>query len=330
MTGLHPPANWFWSDESPTVTSTTSGSTASELWNYLVQTQQVFEGKVPEMKKPFSVDLAVSKGVIWPYADYSRGAKELAKEMGMVRMKTNDAHYILSSGPISRNMVVVNWGNFKLPNIAFNPPYHSIAINGEGVKECADKMKFFEMMTGKVRIPETSKKLEDAMKWIADGETVFGRKSRGSGGTDICFYDTDPEAFASSDFYSLYKKKKDEFRVHIVDNDVILVQRKAVRDTDDDGNVIDKSKIDFRIRNHKNGFVFKRYDVHAPDDVIEQAQKAIKTAGLDFGAVDVIFNQHEGRAYVLEVNTAPGLEGTTVIDYAKALRGLIQKRLDNS
>jgi D-alanine-D-alanine ligase-like ATP-grasp enzyme len=41
---------------------------------------------------------------------------------------------------------------------------------------------------------------------------------------------------------------------------------------------------------------------------------------LDFGAVDVIWNEKQQRAYVLEVNTAPGLEGQTVDDYARGIK----------
>jgi D-alanine-D-alanine ligase-like ATP-grasp enzyme len=37
---------------------------------------------------------------------------------------------------------------------------------------------------------------------------------------------------------------------------------------------------------------------------------------LDFGAVDIIYNAKRNECYVLEVNTAPGLEGTTVEKYA--------------
>jgi D-alanine-D-alanine ligase-like ATP-grasp enzyme len=46
--------------------------------------------------------------------------------------------------------------------------------------------------------------------------------------------------------------------------------------------------------------------------------------GLDFGAADVLFNARRNQAYVLEVNTAPGLEGQTVNDYAEAFKEMIR------
>ena len=56
-----------------------------------------------------------------------------------------------------------------------------------------------------------------------------------------------------------------------------------------------------------------------PEGIVEQAKRSVIEAGLDFGAVDVIYNVHHKKAYVLEVNTAPGLEGTTLEVYARAI-----------
>ena len=51
----------------------------------------------------------------------------------------------------------------------------------------------------------------------------------------------------------------------------------------------------------------------------EKRNAAIKALGLDFGAVDIIYNEAEDQHYVLEVNTAPGLEGTTLQKYTEAI-----------
>ena len=69
-----------------------------------------------------------------------------------------------------------------------------------------------------------------------------------------------------------------------------------------------------------NGFIFARNEIQIPEDVTVQATKAFEITGLDFGAVDVIYNERQSAAYVLEINTAPGLEGTTDTDYAQMLR----------
>jgi len=48
------------------------------------------------------------------------------------------------------------------------------------------------------------------------------------------------------------------------------------------------------------------------------AKKAVAALGLDFGAVDIGILK-DGRAAVIEVNTAPGLDGSTVEAYAKQI-----------
>jgi glutathione synthase/RimK-type ligase-like ATP-grasp enzyme len=54
----------------------------------------------------------------------------------------------------------------------------------------------------------------------------------------------------------------------------------------------------------------------------EAAIRTVEILGLDFGAVDIIWNKKQDRYYVLEVNTAPGLEGETVVRYANAFKEL--------
>jgi D-alanine-D-alanine ligase-like ATP-grasp enzyme len=76
------------------------------------------------------------------------------------------------------------------------------------------------------------------------------------------------------------------------------------------------------VRNLANGFVFQRNGIEVPEVVRQVARDTLLAVeGLTFGAVDVIFNERANRAYALEINTAPGLEGTTVDDYVTFFRG---------
>jgi len=54
-----------------------------------------------------------------------------------------------------------------------------------------------------------------------------------------------------------------------------------------------------------------------PEDIFLQSTLAVNCLGLDFGAVDIIYNQKKDVSFVLEVNTAPGLEGSTLNEYVK-------------
>jgi D-alanine-D-alanine ligase-like ATP-grasp enzyme len=55
-----------------------------------------------------------------------------------------------------------------------------------------------------------------------------------------------------------------------------------------------------------------------PAGLRELGVAAVAAVGLDFGAVDIIWNQTQDRCYVLEINTAPGLCNTTCQKYAEA------------
>ena len=139
-----------------------------------------------------------------------------------------------------------------------------------------------------------------------------------------------------------YVPKREEYRVHLTRKGAFLVQKKvqrkeniiaqAARDNQArlriGGEIPDQAtpdvKIDWKVRNLKNGFIFARNDgVNPPADVVAQAQKAFAKTDLDFGAVDVIFVAKTKEAWVLEVNTSPGLEGSTVEDYANAIKGML-------
>ena len=62
----------------------------------------------------------------------------------------------------------------------------------------------------------------------------------------------------------------------------------------------------------------KTFDL--PEDCEKQAVAAVVALGLDFGAVDVVYNVKEQKAYVLEVNSAPGLSGTTLDKYVEVFK----------
>jgi glutathione synthase/RimK-type ligase-like ATP-grasp enzyme len=220
---------------------------------------------------------------------------------------------------------IINWGHRGINDqLAFFLQHGLAVINRpQSVAGVSNKLAFFNLAqaaTDGPRIPVFTNDLAQATAWLSDGITVMGRSTHGSCGKDIAFFNEAPDRFNASEFWVQYKLKKDEYRIHIMNGKVISQQKKALRKTDAEGNPIDKANVDFKIRNLRNGFIFQRLGLSIPADVVIQALKAMAISGLDFGAVDVIYNQHEDRAYVLEINTAPGLEGTTLEDYLTAFK----------
>lgn len=259
---------------------------------------------------------------MWIYAwnEASVGARGLADGLGVRRIRHENSKFVGKP-----NRKVLNWGASRLPDTVSVCQVINPAL---AVLRASNKLTFFQTMSVEEgpRVPKWTDDPTDAVDWHNKGIEVVGRRTvNGHSGEGIVFFSDVPNIneLLSFPLYTQYKKKSEEFRVHIVRGQVIDVQKKLLRVTDDEGNRIDPKEIDFRVRNLANGFVFGRNDITVHDDVLEQANRAFRLSGLDFGAVDVIWNDHEKQAYVLEINTAPGLQGTTLENYVTAFKQLM-------
>jgi glutathione synthase/RimK-type ligase-like ATP-grasp enzyme len=236
---------------------------------------------------------------VWPYKQGSRSAKALADALGGKVLKKEGSKYVRRAGD-----AVINWGDSSAGNLSC----YNLAGN---VALAANKLLAFRALKeAGVNFPDFSSD-KQGVKW--EGLTVVRHKLSGHSGEGVELRDAGD--LPSAPLYVQYVPKKTEYRVHVVGKQIVLVQRKARNPNCDNPN--------WKVRNHDNGFIFVRNDVKAPSSVEEQAVRAIKALGLDFGAVDIIWNDKQQKAYVLEVNTAPGLEGSTVDDYARGFRNLI-------
>lgn len=177
---------------------------------------------------------------------------------------------------------------------------------------------------GIARTPEFTTDFHVAINWLLHGSTVVERHIlNGNSGAGIRLVEPDDEeGVRKAPLYVKYVPKKQEYRIHVCGGEAVDIQRKARRK-----DVADEA-INWKIRNHDNGFVFARNeDGVVPQDVIIQSVNAVKILGLDFGAVDVIFNDKEQKAYVLEVNTAPGMAGTTLEGYVGRFKDFIDGKV---
>jgi len=248
--------------------------------------------------------------LLYPYKSGSTGAKALAQAIGARRIKHTGSR--LRGGP---DKTVLNWGANELP-----PEVQKCRVlnTPESVSVATNKLQCFQVLEGHNvgTVPYTASRGQ-AGAWLAQGKAVVQRTLlRASAGRGIIMADT-KEDLVNAPLYTQYIKKESEWRVHIIDGDIIDIQRK-VRDSR-----VPTEDVDWRVRNHDRGFIFQRHDVHPPVEVVTAATEAVAALGLFFGAVDVIFNRHHGKAYVLEVNCAPGLEGTTLENYARKFREVV-------
>jgi glutathione synthase/RimK-type ligase-like ATP-grasp enzyme len=206
----------------------------------------------------------------------------------------------------------VNWGNSKSDFTTVNGSYHNHLNYPDAVAKAIDKKSAFaHMKAAGVSVPEVTVDAQVAKGWVEEGKEVVARKTlTGKGGAGILIVNKET-AFPTCPLYTLYKRKKSEYRVHIFNGHVIDFQQKKRRKG---------QPADDKIRTAGNGWVFCREGITLPESAKAESIRAVSSLGLVFGGVDVIWNEHEQKAYVLEVNTAPGIEGTTVISYANAIR----------
>lgn len=241
---------------------------------------------------------------ILPYRQGSRSARSLADAIGGRVLRLQGSRFV----PRQRDFII-NWGNTE-PQRAHVYPARFLQLPNS-VRNASNKLYFFGLMAEQDAdiIPQfwTSRNDIPPDAYPVVCRTVLA----GHSGDGIVIAD-DPSQLVDAPLYTKYIKKQDEYRIHVGklpngNTSIISVQRKARREGFEDPN--------WRVRNHHNGFVFVRGGVNPPQEVLDASARALLATGLDFGAVDVIWNQREQRAYVLEINTAPGLEGQTVADY---------------
>jgi len=238
---------------------------------------------------------------ILPYMKGSRGAKRLAEALGGKLLRLQNSRYRRRPSD-----VIINWGNSRDER----EPTHG--NNKAYIKLASNKLSFFKHMErqGVTCLPEFWTNKEDIPD---DAYPIVCRTIlSGHSGAGIVIAANEDD-LVNAPLYVKYLKKKDEYRVHLGKTDagsaVISVQRKARRITGGDG------PTNWLVRNLAGGFVYVRNGVTPPGRVIDASREVFEKSGLVFGAVDVIYNEKLDKAFVLEINTAPGMEGQTVIDY---------------
>jgi hypothetical protein len=247
-----------------------------------------------------------------PYKAGSRSARALTQALGGLQLRLQGSTFRPRV-----NDVIINWGNTNPPPLPRGPlgvRQYRYLNEPDDIIRASNKLRFFQLLT------------EDGLQgiipeWWTDmaaiPDTAFPVVCRtvlaGHSGQGIVIANNRAE-LVRAPLYTKYIKKQSEFRLHFGNHpnahfELIAVQQKRrSRDVPDD-------QVNWQVRNHQNGFIYARDNVDCPACVRTAAQRAFEATGLDFGAVDVIYNEREGRAYVLEINTAPGLEGQTLTDY---------------
>lgn len=246
-----------------------------------------------------------------PYSMKSASAKLLADKLGVLRIRKEGSTYSPSKGD-----TIINWGRIA----SWDP---ATAINtGLAISNCTNKVRFFTTCGAHKdgpRIPWWSTSPTKAKEMHATGVNLVVReKVQSSGGKGAWILKCPPAAkfgalvqFPIAPLYTQFIDETTEFRVHVLDDSIIWRQQKLRKNGTDGTNLI---------RNYDNGWVFSSNLRLWEEDIGVQARKAIAACGLDFGAVDVLWSHSLRQAFVLEVNSAPGIEGPSLEAYATAFK----------
>lgn len=205
--------------------------------------------------------------------------------------------------------VLINWGNSHevVPGtIPLNRP--------EAVKLATSKMRTYDALKlAGVQTVKYTTDINEARGW--DCRIVGRNLDRGFGGHGITVFRRG-EPLTPQRFYCKYVRKEREFRFHVFTGRVIFVQEKLKKKGVEDA--------DPYVRSHARGwcFAFKHLDEKpAPDGLAQLAINAVAALGLDFGAVDLSWSARSGGT-VFEVNTAPGIEESSLSSYVEAINAL--------
>ena len=219
-------------------------------------------------------------------------------------IKRENSNYAFKEGD-----VVVNWGSSIIP-----PPLVGIDVLNQFSKVGHGKLQNWQDLRDKgIQVPEWTLFKDTAQAWNC--RVVARNQDHGMGGLGITVYQKG-DILGDHKFYVKYVKKGREFRFHVFKGKVIFVQEKLrKRDT---------LNVDKYVRSHGRGwcFAFKHLpDNSPPTSGNELAIQSVATLNLDFGAVDMGWNN--GSAYtVFEVNSAPGIENTSLAAYVEAFRNV--------
>lgn len=239
---------------------------------------------------------------IIPYKMYSGSAKSLADALNIKRIRKEGKRLRIKGS-------LINWGCSRVNREVVA----DTILNEPGaVAKATNKLSCFKALDGVVNIPEFTTDKAVAEGWLIKDDTcVVARATlNGHSGEGITLHGKG-SVLPDVPLYTRYVPKSHEYRLHVMTGEVFFVQQKKRRfEVQDDD-------VNWQVRNFANGFTYANQDVNINDMAKEMAVRAIKELKLDFGAVDIIYNAKQNKFFVLEINTAPGLFGTTLEKYVE-------------
>ncbi len=249
------------------------------------------------------------KPYILPYKMGSKSAKALAQGLGtnLLKLEGSKFHH-------TEDKLVINWGS-STPHLKVNAAY--MLNKYEAIKLASNKLHFFKEFQEHpvVNTPIFyTQKVHAQQALDIDGDTLYARTVlTGHSGNGIVVV-RPGEVLPDAPLYTVKFPTKHEYRIHVVNGSVIDITMKRRRR---------ETEVNEDVRNYDGGWIFARNDiVTPPNKALEVAIRGVTDLGLDFGACDILVSS-SGQVVLCEINTAPGIEGTTLEKYINAFKGIL-------
>lgn len=237
----------------------------------------------------------------------SKSAYAIRKFLGLKAVKNKNSNFV--GRPTD---IIVNWGNVKVK-------HNALYLNPlDAVITATNKIStFVALQAASVSTPKFHLHKSELCPMITymARTTVSGHSGQG-------IVTGKPHEIPYAPLYSELVNKTAEYRAIVVDGEVVDFKQKLKK------NGWEGTRDDEDVWNHGNGYIFARNGINRPEAAFTEAIKALDALGLKYAAVDLI-EDAEGKVYVLELNTAFGVEGSTTELVGRALRDLIIKTRNN-
>lgn len=199
---------------------------------------------------------------------------------------------------------LIRWGSRT--SVGYRP--RETVLNSQtSLRENTDKLNSLRVLRDSgIPVPEWTTDRDEISETF--GYPALGRSENHARGEDINLILQWRDAYLTSgnDYFVEYIPTDIEYRMHVVNGEVVKVHEKRLRSEADNHPFI---------RNAETGWVFVEPREEPPADQL--AIDAVGALGMDFGAVDVI-RAEDGTEYVLEVNSAPSLDEANLERYGDA------------
>lgn len=227
------------------------------------------------------------------------------------KLKRTNSTYRFREGDVLFNYGCSSRRNLFQSDPIFNNP-HAVSI-------ACDKLQTFLMLPKEVCVEWTSSP-SVAKQFLKNGTKVYCRTLLQSSQGNGIVVAHNEEELVSAPLYTIAYPFLREVRVHVFAGEIIHwgIKKRMNSDRLEEESLSGSNEI----RNLENGWVFCREGENLWEIESNRAIGAVESLGLDYGAVDLVSSINDSR--VLEVNTAPGMQGSTLEAYKQAILRLVQ------